>query len=253
MFSNAIVRRPTKSMVDGISSQNLGKPDYKKALEQHDAYIEALRQCGLNVHILEANESFPDWVFIEDVALLTTYCAVVTNPGTASRKKETIGIEKTLQSFYPDIEYIKAPGNLDGGDIMMVDDHFFIGLSNRTNAKGAKQLIAILKKYNLSAATVPLHEVLHLKTGINYLDKNNMLVSGEFIDAADFTSFNRIIIPEDEAYAANSLWINGRVIIPAGFPKTKDLIQKAGYQTIEVDVSEFRKLDGGLSCLSLRF
>lgn len=253
MFKNAIVRRPSKTLVNGITKANLGKPNFESALKQHDTYIAALQKCGLEVDILEANDNFPDWVFIEDVAVLTKNCAVITNPGTESRSGEIIGIKETLSKYYKNIEQITNPGTLDGGDIMMVDDHFYIGLSDRTNQEGAKQLIAILEKYSLSGSIVRLEKVLHLKTGVNYLDNSNLLVSGEFVDKKEFKKFNKIIIPEDESYAANSLWINGNVIVPAGYSKTRALIEKAGYLTIEVDVSEFRKLNGGLSCLSLRF
>jgi len=253
MFKNAIVRRPTKSMVNGITSATLGLPDYENALKQHNDYIAALKLCGLEVEILEANEEFPDWVFIEDVALLTKKCAIISNPGTKSRNQEVTGMKEILQQYFSEIKQIQTPGTLDGGDIMMVDDHFYIGLSDRTNKEGANQLISILQSYKLSGSTVSLKKVLHLKTGVNYLDNNNLLVSGEFINKPEFEKFNKIVIPEDEAYAVNSLWINKKVIVPYGYPRTKQLIEKAGYSTIEVDVSEFRKLDGGLSCLSLRF
>jgi dimethylargininase len=136
---------------------------------------------------------------------------------------------------------------------MMVGDHFYVGRSARTNAEGIRQFIAILEKYGLSGSEVPLEFVLHLKTGVNYLEDGNMLVSGEFIDKPDFAAYNKIVIPEEEAYAANCIWMNGTVIVPAGYPTVLARVQEAGYKTIAVDTSEYRKLDGGLSCLSLRF
>ena len=136
---------------------------------------------------------------------------------------------------------------------MMVGNHFYIGLSQRTNLLGAQQLIAILYKYGQTGSTVLLEQVLHLKSGVSYIENNNLLVTGEFIYKPEFQKFNQIIVDEDESYAANSLWINGNVLVPKEFPKTKQKIEQLGYKTIEVDVSEFRKLDGGLSCLSLRF
>lgn len=253
MFTKAIVRRPTQSMVKGISNANLGIPSYDLALLQHDSYIEALTNCGLSVEVLKANETFPDWVFIEDVAVLTKKCGIITNPGTESRKNETLGIKEVIAKHFDNIEQITDPGTLDGGDIMMIDDHFYIGLSDRTNKEGANQLISILEKYNLTGSIVTLNDVLHLKTGVNYLNNNNLLVSGEFINKEEFKTFNKSVIPEGEKYAANSLWINDKVIVPKDYPKTKALIEKLGYETLIVDVSEFRKLDGGLSCLSLRF
>ena len=162
-------------------------------------------------------------------------------------------IENAVKSFYNKIEYIRNPGTLDAGDVMMVGSHFYIGLSDRTNQEGANQLINILRKYGLNGSTVSLTTVLHLKTGVNYLENNTLLASGEFLLKPEFKNFNIIKVPSDESYASNSLWINDNVIVPKGFPKTLELIKNAGYKTIVVDVSEFRKLDGGLSCLSLRF
>ena len=114
-------------------------------------------------------------------------------------------------------------------------------------------LLAILKKYGLNGSEVTLEKVLHLKTGVNYIENNNMLVSGEFIDKPEFEKYNKYIIPPEESYAANCIWMNGKVIVPANFPKVADIVKKAGYEIILVDTSEFRKIDGGLSCLSLRF
>lgn len=136
---------------------------------------------------------------------------------------------------------------------MMVDSHYYIGLSARTNLHGAQQLTSILEKYRMGASLVELKDMLHLKTGLAYLEKNNLLVAGEFFDHPQFQKFNLLPIETEENYAANCIWVNDHVLIPAGYPIAKETIERAGYSTIEVDVSEFRKLDGGLSCLSLRF
>ena len=130
---------------------------------------------------------------------------------------------------------------------------YFIGISSRTNSAGAEQLIKILNKYGMEGITIPLKSMLHLKSGVSYLENNNLLVAGEFANNKEFPNFNRILVKPDELYAANSLWINDKVIVPEGFPETRKKIEKAGYETIVLDVSEFRKVDGGLSCLSLRF
>ena len=145
------------------------------------------------------------------------------------------------------------PGTLDGGDVMMVGDHFYVGQSARTNEEGIRQFCEILEGWGLEGSEVKLEKVLHLKTGVNYLEDGNMLVSGEFVTKPDFEQYNRIEIPEDEAYAANCIWVNGTVIVPEGYPTVLKAVQDAGYETITVDTSEYRKLDGGLSCLSLRF
>lgn len=253
MFENVIVKSPCKAMVNGISSANLGKPDYELAVKQHKFYIETLKKCGVNVTVLNADEKYPDSCFVEDVALCTRKCAIITNPGAVSRKGEQVEMSEVLKKFYKDIEFIKAPGTIEAGDIMMVGDHFYIGLSARTNQDGADQMIKILNKYGLEGSVVPLKKVLHLKTGLSYIENNNLLIAGEFIDNPVFKDFNKIIVPEDEAYGANSIWVNGHVLVPAGYPKTQKAIEDLGYTVHVVDTSEFRKLDGGLSCLSLRF
>ena len=253
MFSRAIVRTPCKALVEGITSADLGLPNYENALRQHQHYVEALQYCGLDVTQLAADESFPDSTFVEDVALLTPNCAIITRPGAPSRTGEVAAIEPVIANFYQNIEHIIAPGCVEAGDIMMVGDHFYIGLSERNNQQGADQLIAILQKNDLSGSVVSFSEVLHLKTGINYLEDNMMLASGEFLTHSDFSQFSMREVPAGESYAANSVWINGKVLVPAGHPQTQDLIAKLGYEVVAVDVSEFQKIDGGLSCLSLRF
>lgn len=253
IFTNAIVRKPCPEMVNGLTTAELGKPDYFKALEQHSRYVDILKECGLKVLVLESDSEFPDSTFIEDVALCTSKCAVITNPGAASRNGEKHEIKPVLRQFFNCIEEITNPGTLDAGDVMMVDNHFYIGISQRTNHDGAEQLTGILQKYGFTGSKVPLNEMLHLKTGLSYLENNTLLVSGEFVLNPEFEKYSGIIVDENEQYAANSLWINGNVLVPKGFSETRNKIEKAGYTTIETDVSEFRKLDGGLSCLSLRF
>ena len=253
MFRKAIVRTPGKSMLNGISTAGLGLPDYQLALQQHAAYIEALKRCGLEVTILPADEAFPDSTFVEDVALLTLVCAIITNPGADSRRGEIVSIKTVLQDFYANIEEVREPGRVEAGDIMMVGSHFYIGLSERTNPEGAQQVIGFLEKYGMSGSVVTLEEVLHLKTGIAYLENNSLLACGEFLTKPEFQKFNILEIDPDESYAANCIWVNGTVIMPAGNPKARKTIADAGYPIIEVDVSEYKKLNGGLSCLSLRF
>jgi len=223
MFKRAIVKTPGKSMINGLTTAELGLPNYEKALIQHKKYIKALDECGLEVIVLEESEQYPDSTFIEDVALLTRNLAIITKP------------------------------TIEGGDIMMVGSHFYIGLSERTNESGAKQVIKYLEKYGMSGSVIRLEKMFHLKTGVAYLEHNNLVASGELLTKEEFQKFNILKIEEDERYAANCIWINDRVLIPKGYPKARETIEGAGYMIKEVDVSEFRKLDGGLSCLSLRF
>jgi len=240
-------------MINGLSNSNLGRPDYNKALEQHSRYIDALRSCNLEVIVLDADDNYPDSVFVEDTALLTPQCAIITNPGAASRRGEVYEISEILKNYFSNIEHIQAPGTVDAGDIMMAGSHYYIGLSERTNNDGANRVSKILDKYGMTSLIVPIKNVLHLKSGIAYLENNNLVACGEFMKNTEFQKFNIIEVDENESYAANCVWINGTVLIAQGFPKIKRAIQSYGYKIIELNVSEFRKLDGGLSCLSVRF
>jgi len=253
-FSKAIVRKPAETVVNGISSANLGKPNYTLAKKQHIAYTQILKDLGLSVEVLDEQEEFPDSVFVEDVAVLTERCAIVTNPAAPSRKDEKDLIISTLQKYYPskDIKRITG-GNLEGGDVMRVGNHFYIGLSKRSDDLGAKELTSILGEYGYSASTVNVDTVLHLKTGVTYLGNNTILAKAEFTNRKELSGFNTLQVEDDEAYAANSILINGKLLIAAGFPKTKAMLEEHGYETIEVELTEFQKLDGGLTCLSLRF
>ena len=254
MFTKAIVRTPGKSLVNGLSdSKHLGAPDYSKAIIQHQQYIEALKSCGLKITVLDPCEEYPDSTFVEDVALITPSCTIMTRPGAESRRGEVTKMTKTLESQFKNLEYIESPGTIEAGDIMMVGDHYYVGLSERTNLQGAEQLIAILVRHGLKGSTVRLKEVLHLKTGLSYLENNRLVVCGEFKNDPVFSGFDQIEIPESESYAANCIWVNDNVIIPSGYPITKQKVSATGYNVIEADVSEFKKLDGGLSCLSLRY
>ena len=253
MFKHIIVRTPCRALVNGLTSSDLGTPNYDRALEQHNAYIQALRQCDVDVTILPASEDYPDSVFVEDPVLCTPNCAILNRTGAESRRGETALIADTIRRFYDKIETITAPGTVEAGDIMMVGKHFYIGHSARTNPEGAQQMIALLEKHGMTGSVVRLEEVLHLKTGLSYLENNNLLATGEFVTKPDFRHLNIIEIPATESYAANSIWVNGRVIMPSGYPVALRKVKALGYEVIEVDTSEFRKIDGGVSCMSLRF
>jgi len=252
-FQKAIVRLPCENIIEALSISNLGKPDYSKTLEQHSQYVAALQECGLKVITLNADIHFPDSTFVEDTALLTPDCAIISRPGAPSRQGETVHMERVLKDYFQRMEHIQAPGTLDAGDILQVDKHYYIGLSSRTNPEGARQMISILDQYDMYGSTVPLQDMLHLKSGVAYLDNGYLVTTGEFIDHPVLKKFKQIKVDPDESYAANCLWLNGSVLVARGFSNTARAIQKAGFPVIELDMSEFRKIDGGLSCLSLRF
>jgi dimethylargininase len=253
MFTSAVVKRPCKNLVNGISSAGLGLPDFSLACRQHDQYVQALASCGLSVTVLDPDEAFADSTFIEDTCLVTQHCTVITRPGHPARRGETRAVAEAMHRFDRPILEITAPGTLDAGDVMQVDRHFYAGLSGRTNEAGIRQLAELLEPYGYTVSAIPLATVLHLKTGVSYLENDCLLAWGEFVTRPEFKGFKILAVDDSEAYAANSVWINDRVLVPAGFDKTRAMIESCGYDTIAVDVSEFRKLDGGLSCLSLRF
>lgn len=255
MFNNAIVRIPARSVVDGITTQHLGPPDIELTLEQHTEYLEALEKCGLSIEILPADERFPDGNYVEDVAVLAENVAIITNPGAESRRDEIKNIIPTIEKYFKNIEYIRTPGFLEGGDVMKVGTHFYIGLSKRTNEEGARQLISILNKHGYTGSTVNVTGVLHLKTGMTYMEDGTLLVAGDFLKNKNFLNkFERIIeISDEEDYAVNCIRLNEFVLMPEGFYDTKSKLQTAGYRIVETPMSEFQKMDGGLTCLSLRF
>jgi dimethylargininase len=250
MMSKAIVRRPGRTFANGITTSKLGKADQVIALVQHDAYCNALIKCGVELIVLEADENFPDSCFVEDTAVVTEKMAVITRPGASQRRGEESSIREVLSKFKK-IELIQEPGTVDGGDIMRMDDHFFIGLSARTNIEGAHQLAVILQKYGYSSSEIKVETLVHLKSGITYLGKGNFIAVGEF--AKKFSMYSIIPVDQDEAYSANSLVLNDNVLVSKGFPKTNNRIRDLGYNIIELEMSEFQKMDGALTCLSLLF
>jgi len=253
MVKHAVVRRVSQRFRYGLTTSNLGKPDYKAAIKQHSDYIKAMKKCGVNVKILDSDDKFPDSTFVEDTAVVNKDFVVISNLGAPSRKGEEKDIKKVMEEFYNDIKSIEKPGTLEGGDVMKVENEYFIGISKRTNKEGALQLKEILKKYDYTCSLVSLKNVLHLKTGVAYIGDNNIIASGEFIKNPLFKNNNIIEVEEDERYATNCIRVNGYVLIAKGFKKLKASILGLGYKILEINMSEFRKMDGGLSCLSLRF
>jgi dimethylargininase len=256
LFTHAIARKPGSNFSQGLTTSTDGPPDYQKALAQHAEYCEALKAAGLSLTVLDPDPDHPDSTFVEDVAVLARETAVITRPGAKSRRGETLGIQEPLRRFFRSIEEIRAPGTLDGGDVCQAGRHFFIGVSRRTNENGARQLASILGRLGCSASLIdicPLKSILHLKSGLAAIGDQDLLVVDELLQQEALAPYNRIRVAPGEAYAANCIRVNDKVLIPAGFCGVEASVRKLGYHPIILDVSEFRKMDGGLSCLSLRF
>lgn len=264
MFTKAIVRAPSATFASGLTSVDLGAPVLELALQQHEAYCRALEDCGLSLTRLDPDDRYPDSTFVEDAAVLTERGAVITRPGAATRLGETEAIERALREQYrehfrdnfPELGAIYEPGTLDGGDICQAGDLFFIGISRRTNSKGARQLAAFLSDFGYVPTLIDirnLSNILHLKSGLAYLGGNRVLVIDELKNLRQLSNYEVINVDNAESYAANCLAINDRILIAAGFPALQRRLQELNYETVALDMSEFQKMDGGLSCLSLRF
>jgi dimethylargininase len=251
-FKTAITRKPAKNFARGLTTSNLGPPDYDLISKQHAAYTAALKTIGLDVIELDDEELYPDAHFIEDTAVVTPEVAVITNPGAASRRGEEDTIAPVLARFRSTAR-IKVPATVDGGDVLMVGKHFFIGISERTNEAGAKQLGRILEDYGNTWEPFAVGAGLHLKSSINYLGNNTLIATEDFANQEAFKDYEKIIVDPTENYAANTLWINDNLMIPQGMPDTRKKLDSLGLKIIELDMSEVRKMDGGLTCLSLRF
>ncbi len=227
-----------------------------KAILQHNIYVQTLEDLGLSVTVLAANDAFPDSVFVEDTAILTPEITVLTRPGAVSRRDETVSIKAALLDRFDAITEIVAPGTVDGGDICETDSKVLIGLSNRTNLEGAMQLKLALETVGRPAEIVDIRSVpglLHLKTGISYLGAGRMAVMEALASLSWLADFDRVLVPTSESYAANCIAVNGSVIMAEGYPRFFETLDRLGLKPTPLDVSEYRKMDGGLSCLSLRF
>jgi dimethylargininase len=251
-FTHAITRRPGETMAAGLTTSTLGSPDYKKALDQFDAYVAVLRSCGISVTVLDPLAGYPDAHFVEDTAVVTPELAIITNPGAASRKGEVPSIAAALEPFRKTV-WIDPPGTIDGGDVLTVGSHFFIGLSERTNPAGARQLGEAVAGLGYTWTSVPVAAGLHFKSSVNVIGKQTLLATEAFANHPALADFDRIVVLPQEAYAGNTLRVNDHLIMPAGFPDTHKKLQVMGIPIVELNMSEFRKMDGGLTCLSLRF
>lgn len=253
MFTHAVTRRPAANFAAGLTTRDWQTPpSYGLMLEQHRRYTETLAGLGIEVIELPELSEYPDAYFVEDVAVITAEFAAVTNPGAPARRGETAFIEPEISRFRP-CRRIVDPGSLDGGDVLQVDRHFFIGISERTNMVGAAQLGGWLQEFGYTWTSIPLGAGLHLKSSVNYLGGQTLLLTEDLAGMNLFSGYDRILVPPAEAYAANTLAVNGYLLTPTGYPQTRQKLETLGMPVIELDVSEVAKMDGGLTCLSLRF
>lgn len=226
--------------------------DFAVACQQHQSYCQLLESLGIEVTVLSGNEHFPDAVFIEDTALVFEELAVITRPGADSRRGETTLIEAEL-SKHRSIAKIMSPATLDGGDVIQVGSTVFVGQTARTNSAGITALQTVLAPFDYEVIPVKVDGCLHLKSAACDISPRSLLVNPKWVDLSPFSDFNVITIDENEPWAANAIHANGTVCLHAGFDRTIGLLRELEFRVAAVNVSEFQKAEGGLSCLSLRF
>jgi dimethylargininase len=222
------------------------------AHRQHADYCQALSECGAVVRTLNVNSQFPDCTFIEDTAVVLDEVAILCSMGTASRQAEPAGIEPVLRE-YRAVERILPPTTLEGGDVLRIGRRLLVGQSSRTNAAGISALESIAAKFDYRVTPVPVRGSLHLKTACTALPDSRLLVNPIWLDLSALSGYDLLPVPPSEPFGANLCLIEGNVLLPDAHPQTADLLTSRGYKVRAVDISEFAKAEGGVTCLSLLF
>jgi dimethylargininase len=226
--------------------------DYPRALAQHAAYERLLEDLGLEVIRLEADEALPDCCFVEDIAIVLDEIAVLTRPGASSRRGETAAVAEALDAYRP-IVRLEEPARIDGGDVLVLGHRLFVGLSNRTDAAGREALADAVRPLGYEVVPVRMDGCLHLKTAVTAAAPDVLLVNPAWVDLTPFRDLERIDVDPGEPWAANVVAAGGAVVAAAGFPRTADRLRARGLDVHTVDVSEFQKAEGGVTCKSLLF
>jgi dimethylargininase len=224
--------------------------DVGVADSQHHGYVQALKQLGCAVLELPAEPGLPDSVFVEDAAVILPEAAIITHPGADSRKPETESIARALAP-YRELVFIQSPATVDGGDVLVLGNQIFVGMSTRSNHESVLQMNRLLGGFGYHAQGVELHDCLHLKTAVTYLDESTLLINPNWVDLEHFERYDLIEVDAAEPFAANCLPINGSIIFPTAFPKTASLLEQRRYQLRCVEVDELAKAEGAVTCCSL--
>lgn len=254
-FSHAITRRPSGSITRGLRAVDTGSPDLALMQAHHAAYIAALRSTGATVIELPPLDAYPDSVFVEDTALCLPQGAVIMRPGAPSRLGEAAEMAPHLRALYTEVVGIDEPeAHIEGGDILVTESEILVGRSARTNAAGIAALARLVAPWGHPVREVITPPgVLHFKTDCSLLDPDTILSTTRLSASGCFSGYKVIDLPEGEEAAANTIRFNDLVLMPAGFPRTRDRLDAAGFTVREIGNSECAKIDGGMSYLSLRF
>jgi len=224
--------------------------DLDRARSQHHEYVQLLASLGCNVIELAEEADLPDSVFVEDVAFILPEAAVVTRPGADSRKPETESIIPALSPFR-ELIHVPAPATVDGGDVLVLGKNIYIGMSTRSSHEAVTQLQNLLMHWEYKVQGLELTDCLHLKSAVTRVDDHTLLINPNWIDPSHFPGYNLIEIDPSESYAANCLPVNGSIIFPISFPKTRALLEASGFDVKTVNADELAKAEGAVTCCSL--
>jgi dimethylargininase len=249
-YRHAIVRSVCDRFVDCIRpAGSTDTIDVDLARAQHAAYLDVLRGHGLDIVRVGADERYPDCCFVEDTAVVVGPLAVVCNMAAPTRRGEEAAVERELTRARP-VRHVGWPATVDGGDVVCMGRRVLVGLGERTNAEAVLQLRALLgERYTVSP--VEVSGVLHLKSACTPLDDRTLLVDPTRVDTHALAGFDLVEVPPEEGYAANCLALGGRVVVSSGYPGTRERVAAYGVEVVELDMSEFRKAGGSLTCLSI--
>jgi len=245
----AIVR-PVPDSYERCVRTNVEKIDIALARNQHEEYCKTLQKLGLKLIWIKGDDALPDSCFVEDTAIVIGEKTIICNMKIKSRASEVIEVAKVLKKL-KETYYIKPPATIDGGDVLKIENRVFIGLSARTNLHAIRQLRKVLEGSDLEIVPVKVQNVLHLKSACTYLGNNYVILSKGNFDVSVLRDYEKIVVPRGEEYAADCLAINGTVLMARGYPKTKKLVENEGFSVKEIEMSEFRKGEGALTCLSI--
>jgi len=247
----ALVRRPGPRLAEGIVTHIERTPvDYPRALEQWQAYVDAMRQHGWETVEVPPADDCPDAVFVEDTMVVFRNVAVLARPGADSRRPEVVDAEKAVAALGCSVNAVRAPGTLDGGDVLKVGDTVYVGRGGRTNAEGVRQLRAILEPLGASVVAVPVTKVLHLKSAVTALPDGSVIGYPPLVD--DTAVYPRFV-PVPEEPGSHVVLLGGdRLLLSSAAPRTAELLADLGYTPVPVDIGEFEKLEGCVTCLSVR-
>lgn len=256
-FTDAICRKPSASVVDGLRAGTGRDPDPALFLTQHGHYLTALQNAGVQLTVLDALDDFPDAVFVEDAALCFTPVAVVCRPGAPTRFGEAAAMTPHLHRFFPRVAELAA-GRLEGGDVLVTGREVLVGLSDRSDREGVDALAAALAPHGLPVRAVQTPaDTLHFKSDCAVLGEDVVFSTASLASSGCFDGYEVVEVPAGEEAAANLIRVNDTVIMRTGFPESQRLLTERGtvdgFEVVAIDTGEAALIDGGLSCLSLRF